>query len=196
MWKYLYKNWAYMGPIIAIYVTFMLLTDAALSYPLLLLWLQFPIYALHEFEEHAWPGGFKEFVNQHIFKVRTAEAPLTPARVFWLNISVIWILFPVAALLAQKIHPAFGLFLPCFSLVNATLHIVFFIALRKYNPGLVMSLFLNYPTGLYTLKIAQDAGLLPMPALLGSFLLSIVLHALMLLLCFYWYKQFKKTQNA
>jgi hypothetical protein len=45
----------------------------------------------------------------------------------------IWILFPIAAILAQNVSPEFGLLLPIFGLFNATLHIIMYIVKGKYT---------------------------------------------------------------
>src|SRR5947207_996180 len=107
MLPYLHKNWAYAGILIALYTTLVLLCMAPqLDTFILLVWLQFPVYLVHEFEEHAYPGGFQQFVNRNIFHVYDRDVPFNEKRIFWINILIVWALFPLAAIASQFIHPA------------------------------------------------------------------------------------------
>jgi hypothetical protein len=195
MLQYLHKNWSHAGILIAIYVTLVLLCMAPyLDLFTLLVWLQFPVYLVHEFEEHTYPGGFKQFVNRTVFQVYDQDIPLTVERVFWINILAVWFLFPLTAVAAQLIHPAFGILTPCFSLVNASLHIVGAIIKRTYNPGLVASIFLNYPLGAYALFVAYDAGYLIPSYLLCALLISLGVHIALLGMALYWYRVWLKNK--
>ena len=189
MLQYLYKNWAQSGILIAIYVTLVLLCMAPqLDTYILLIWLQFPVYLVHEFEEHAYPGGFKNFINKVVFHIQDQDIPLTDKRVFWINILAVWFLFPLTAVAAQFIHPALGLLTPCFSLMNATLHIVNGVARSFYNPGLLISVFLNYPIGLSALYVAYTKGCLIHSYLVCALLFSLAVHVAMVVMAFYWYR--------
>ena len=53
---------------------------------LFLIFIQIPVYLLHQFGEHAWPGGFKNYVDQQIFKASNMNYPLTDISAFWVNI--------------------------------------------------------------------------------------------------------------
>jgi hypothetical protein len=46
-------------------------------------WMLIPVYACHQIEEHAWPGGFQQYVNAHAFGVTDRAWPLDHAAVFW-----------------------------------------------------------------------------------------------------------------
>ncbi len=190
MLSYLYKNWAFMGLGIAFYTTLLLFSSyAILPYFIFLVWLQFPVYLLHEFEEHAFPGGFQHMINKKIFGSIQDNVLLNEERIFWINIGAIWILFPLFAVLAQTVNPAFGVLLPCFGLFNATTHIIAAVVKRMYNPGLLISIFLNYPTGLYTLKVAQQQGYLTTFSLWGSFIFAAVIHIMMIFYIIFWHKR-------
>ena len=58
-----------------------------------LLWLQLPIFMLHEFEEYVLPGGFKSFFN-HDTVFASPEpgdnTPLDDGYVFFVNIVIAW----------------------------------------------------------------------------------------------------------
>jgi len=58
---------------------------------LFLIWLQVPIYLLHQFEEHAISGGFKDFVNKKVFKILDGDYPLDDVSIFWINIPIVWV---------------------------------------------------------------------------------------------------------
>lgn len=182
MRHYLYSHWAESTLILAIGITAVLLSFLpSTPWFLFLIWLQFPVYLIHEFEEHVFPGKFRQFINREVFHSQNDNAPLTPAAVFWINILAIWILFPLAAILAQNVSPEFGLLLPIFGLFNASLHIIMFIVKRKYNPGFAVSLLLNYPTGIYTLYVLKENGLLLSTPLALAIVVTVAAHALIIL---------------
>lgn len=183
MKQYLYAHWADSCIFMAIALTVVLLSFLPQTpWALFLVWMQFPVYLIHQFEEHFYPGHFREFINKEIFKSMRPDAPLTPGAVFWINILVIWILFPLAAVLAQNVSMAFGVFLPVFGLFNATLHILMFIIKRRYNPGLLVSTFINYPTGFYTLWVLNNQGLMTNMHLYSALVISFLLHAMMIVM--------------
>lgn len=164
----------------------------AIGEVMFLVWLQLTVYLLHQTEEHFWPGGFKQFINKKIFHSTIPDSPLNEASVFWINIPFIWILFPVAAVIAQNGYCAIGSFLPVFGMTNATTHIMAGLIKRAYNPGLVVSLLLNIPTGFYTLKTMLIAGCVT-PAIIGVMLLvSIAMHIGMVIFALSRYRKMRK----
>lgn len=179
MRQYLYQHWAESTLILALSISILLLSFLSVTpWYLFLIWLQFPIYLVHEFEEHVFPGKFKEFINREVFHSQNSNAPLTTVAVFWINILAIWLLFPLAAILAQNVAPEFGLLLPIFGLFNASLHIIMFFVKRKYNPGLVISVILNYPSGIYTLYVLAQNGFTSVLSLSIALLVTVLAHAL------------------
>ena len=195
MLRYLHKNWSHAGILIAVYVTLVLLCMACqLDLFILLIWLQFPVYLVHEFEEHTYPGGFKQFVNKSVFSVYDQDIPLNDERVFWINILAVWFLFPLTAIAAQFIHPALGLLTPCFSLMNASFHIISGIVKRSYNPGLLASIFLNYPLGVYALYMAYCEGYLLSSCLAGALFISFAVHIVMIGMAVYWYRSWLRKK--
>lgn len=125
----------------------------------LLIWLQVPVYLLHQFEEHAWPGGFKEFVGKIVFK-RDDGGPLDERSIFWINIPIVWIGFPIFAALATILIDL-GIWIIYLSLINGAFHIIVALRLRRYNPGVVISLLLNVPLSIYTLIRLTELGSIP-----------------------------------
>ena len=182
MRQYLYRHWADSTLILAIFMIVLLLSSfSTLPWVVLLIWLQFPVYLIHEFEEHVYPGKFREFVNREVFHSSREDFPLTIPAVFWINILAIWVLFPLSAILAQNISPAFGLLLPIFGLFNASLHIIMLLVKRKYNPGVIISILLNYPTGIYTLYVLDKDGFISGTGLSIAIAITVLAHAVMIL---------------
>lgn len=173
---YIYQHWAKIGlGIAAVCFPFFFYFEGALFW----IWIQIPVYLVHEFEEHGWPGGFREFANREILH----KEALTVRNVFWINLLTVWILFPVCALLAQGLDLGIGVFLPWFSLFNAATHVGAWAVLKKYNPGLGASLALNIPVGIAALVVLGREGVLgfgnSLAAIAAAFLihLAIILYA-------------------
>lgn len=183
MKNYLYENWAHSTLFMAVSLILVFASSfTTMPLVILLIWLQFPVYLIHQFEEHVYPGHFKEFINRTIFKSAVENVPLSTKAVFWINILAIWFLFPIGAVCAQNISPEFGVLLPVFGLFNASLHILMFIIKKCYNPGLFVSVTLNYPTGIYTLWILDKERYMTSWALFSSLIITILAHALILVL--------------
>lgn len=183
MKNYLYQHWAESTLIMGIALTVVLLSFLPTTpWMLFLIWFQFPVYLFHQFEEHVYPGHFKEFINTQIFHSQDPNSPLSTSNVFWINILAIWFLFPIGAVCAQNISIEYGLLLPIFGLFNATLHILMFLIKRRYNPGLLVSTFLNYPTGIYTLWVLAQNNVMTCWNVGISLLITILAHALIIVL--------------
>ena len=179
----------------AIYIALVLFSSMhALDLVIFLIWLQFPIYLIHEFEEHAFPGGFKNFINRELFHITNRnDMPLNDADIFWINIPAIWLLFPLGGILAQHVNPSIGAILPYFALFNATLHILVLIIKRKYNPGVLVSIVLNYPTGIYTLIAMHQAHLLTLWTNVYSIIIAIIGHLVIVLFAVNKLKKYKTS---
>lgn len=88
------------------------------------------------------------------------DAPiLSPREAYWINVGVVWVLFPASAVAAMAVDPAWGLWVPCFTVLNGLSHIIAGIKDRRYNPGLVASLILNVPVGTAGILILADADI-------------------------------------
>ena len=176
MTNWLYKNWAKLCIILSIIVTVIIFlivkTDNVI---LFLIWIQIPIYLLHQFEEHSWPGGFKKFVNKEIFNVEAGEYPLNDTNIFWINVPIIWVLMPIFAALSY-VNLFFGLWIPYFAVFNSLTHVIGAIVKRKYNPGLFVSLILGIPVATYTLWLFYTLIYVPLIITLLSLLAVMLLH--------------------
>lgn len=164
-----YRHWMLACPPMAAVIGAVLLSSPPAELALTLVWLQFVVYLLHESEEHVWPGGFKDYVNARVVgpalharypgaTVPDHDFPLDDRAVFWINISFVWVAFPLFAVLAGTVDMRFGLLPPWLGIVNASVHILTAILKRGYNPGLLVSVCLNIPTGIWTLGVLGAAG--------------------------------------
>ena len=158
---WLKKEWAKVGLILSIYLFVMLFVFVRkYDFVLFILLLQTPLYMLHQTEEYIFPGGFGKFFNTKIFNLATEDKPLDENFIFYVNVILIWIVLPVFGLLST-LNYSFGLWLPYFSLFAGVAHIALALKARKlYNPGLLMSLFINIPVGLWSILYIMGQGLI------------------------------------
>ena len=131
-----------------------LLLDA-LGLAVWLVYLQLPVYMLHQYEEHA-NGAFKAAVNG----MRTdGREPFTDTNLLWINVGLVWGTFIVLLYAARYIDLALGLVAPYGMLLNGLLHTRVALARRRTNPGLWTSLVLFLPVGAGSIYwIGQLAG--------------------------------------
>jgi hypothetical protein len=175
MVNWLYKNWAKLSVLLAIVLTIFIIIFIKLeNIVLFLIWIQIPIYLLHQFEEHAW-NGFKNYINVKVFKVQEGNFPLNEKNIFWINIPIIWILMPIFAGLSS-INIMFGLWIPYFAVFNSLSHVIFSIRNWEYNPGLIVSLILGIPVGTYTLIIFYTYITVPLIISIISIFFALLLH--------------------
>ncbi len=120
-------------------------------------YLQLPLYMLHQWEEHA-DDRFRRYVNQHIAGGREA---LTPLATFWINALGVWATAIIALNLAACVQLSLGLIGVYLLLVNGLAHIGPAVRNRAYNPGLWTALLLFLPVGgwsCYVISTASGAG--------------------------------------
>ena len=102
-----------------------------------------------------------------ILKLKTEDKPIDENFIFYVNVILIWVILPTFGLLAAKDYQ-YGLWIPYFSFFAGIAHIALGIKAGKlYNPGLIVSLFLNIPVGIWSImylathQIIQNAFLTP-----------------------------------
>ena len=196
--KWLYENWMKATPFLAFYtfvLVFLYVKDV--NYPLYLIWLQGIIYWVHEFEEYILPGGFLAFFNHNMMRSNQDEYPLTKVGSFWINIPLVYVAMSFSALLAHFFGLEWGLWTAYFSFLNAFAHaIMFFIFGRKYNPGLIISIFLNIPFAIYMVWYFFDNNLVTTQGNIISIIVAIIAQASMMIYGFgYLVPKMKKEQN-
>ena len=193
--KWLYENWMKATIFLAVYTFILLwLYVREQNYALFLIWLQTPIYWAHEFEEYICPGGFLDFFNRNMMGSTRGDKPLDKVGSFWINIPLVYILMPAAGLMAHFLGIEWGLWTAYFSFLNAFAHVVmFFLFGRKYNPGLVVSILLNIPLGIYTIWFFLTNDLVSTGANILSIIVGIIAQASMMVYGFaYLVPQSKK----
>lgn len=122
--------------------------------PLGLVYLQLPIYMLHQYEEHTG-DRFRRWVNNMLGHGREV---LTPIATFWINSLLVWLLDLVALYLACFVDLSLGLIAIYLPLLNSLGHIVPAIVTRKYNPGLLTSAVVFLPVGLLSACVVSRAA--------------------------------------
>lgn len=158
--KWLYDNWYKSTLFLAVYLlVFLILFVLKTDFALFLIWLQFVVYLIHQFEEYILPGGFVAFFNKNLLQSKMADYPLDKRASFWINIPIIFIAFPLSAILAGTLDIAIGIWTAYFSVINAASHVGMSFK-YKYNPGLLVSMFLNIPVGLYTIYFFASENLI------------------------------------
>jgi hypothetical protein len=174
MMNWLYRNWAKLSIFLAIILTILIITLIKNNYLLFLIWIQIPIYLLHQFEEH-FNEGFKNYINNKVFGVEKGEFPLNDQNIFWINIPIIWILMPLFGLLSIN-NLLFGLWIPFFALINSLSHVIFSLRNHEYNPGIIVSILLGIPISTYTIYIFYTYLKIPVFISLISILFAIIIH--------------------
>lgn len=172
-------NWVYGGFLAALML--LALTPVLSSgWPLALrlVWLQLPIYMLHQYEEHDG-DRFRLFINVNI---GGGEEVLSRFAVALINIGGVWGVNAVAFGLAARVHVGLGLIAVYLSLINGISHCLMAAAMRRYNPGLVTSILLFIPLGIATLWVmAGTRGITSMDHAIG-FTVALLIHAGIVLL--------------
>ena len=194
---WLKRDWAKAGLLISIFLfVFLFVFVKDTDFVLFLLLLQTPLYMLHETEEYIFPGGFGKFFNMEIMKFETPDKPLDENFIFYINVILVWIILPVFGLLALQ-NLQYGLWIPYFSLFAGIAHIALGIKARKrYNPGLIISLLLNIPVGVWSVLYLVEQGLIPNIFLNPHFFIGLGVNLALPVLGFVKYQQYLRTLAA
>ncbi len=168
------RSWVYGGFLSGI-LMLVLLPEIARNWSsaLLAVFLQLPIYMLHQYEEHD-NDRFRRFVNRTIGGGREV---LSPQAVFVINVPGVWGVIAASFLLASNVALGYGLIAVYLTLVNAVVHLVGAAATRSYNPGLGTAAFLFLPTGLFGVRALQQSGEVGWEYHLLGLLIAIGIHA-------------------
>jgi hypothetical protein len=174
------ENWSKATLTSAIFVTMLLsLFVMKQNFALFLIWVHFPVYLLHQFEEYISPGGFLAFFNTKILGSRDPEFPLDKRRSFWINVPLIFVAFPVSAILATEFGLSFGIWLAYFSVANAFSHVVMFFQ-HRYNPGFWVSVLVNIPVGVFTIWYFASHALISIYAHAAGLLIGLAVQGVLM----------------
>ena len=179
-YRWLKEDWAKTGFILSIFLlAFLFVFVRKYDFVVFILLLQTPLYMLHQTEEYIFPGGFGKYFNTKIFKLETEEEPLDQNFIFFVNVILIWIALPVCGLLST-IDYRFGLWIPYFSFFAGIAHVLLAIRAQKlYSPGLIVSLLINIPVGLWSVLFLINHGILKNFFLNPNILIGFGLNALL-----------------
>lgn len=122
-----------------------------LSLAQFLVFLQLPIYMIHQYEEHA-NGKFKIWVNQLMAGGREA---MSDEAILVINIVGVWIVDLVSLYLCLYVHLVWGLIAIYLTLINGVIHIAGTLRFRSYNPGLWTSIVLFLPVSILAIRIGD-----------------------------------------
>ena len=160
-YNWLKKEWAKVGVILSIFLFVVLFVIVRqYDFVIFILLLQTPLYMLHQTEEYIFPGEFGKFFNTKIFNLETEDKPLDENFIFFVNVILIWIVLPIFSLLSTQNYQ-YGLWIPYFSFFAGIAHVALAIKAKKiYNPGLIVSLLINIPVGLWSVLHLINIGIL------------------------------------
>ncbi|MDE3155320.1 MAG: HXXEE domain-containing protein [Acidobacteriota bacterium] len=178
MLQRLVTNWVYGGSLAGVLLLLLapLLTrtwPASLAATFLLL----PVYMVHQYEEHD-DDRFRRFVNG---TMGHGHEVLSRGDVFVINVPGVWGVIAISVYLAATVHVGFALIAVYLVLVNAVVHVLPALILRRYNPGLVTALVLFFPFGGFALRQVQQAGGGAAPDQALGLGLAIAIHAAIML---------------
>ncbi len=179
-YRWLKREWPKTGLILSIFLfVFLFVFVRPVDFVVFVLLLQTPLYMLHQTEEYIFPGGFGAYFNRQIFKLESEEGPVDENFIFFVNVILIWIVLPTFGLLST-IDTQFGLWIPYFSFFAGVAHLLLALRAGKlYSPGLVVSVFLNIPVGLWSIHYLIDRGVLHHFFLNVHFFIGLGLNALL-----------------
>ena len=174
--KWIINNWPKSTPFLAAYLTILLvLFVMKQNFALFLIWIQTPVYFLHQFEEYILPGGFVRFFNTKMLGSAKENFPLEEKASFWINMPIIFIAFPLSAILAGQFGLSIGIWTAYFSIINAASHIGMFLR-HRYNPGFWVSLLLNIPFGIYTVYYFASNQIIPITGHIIGLLIALAVQ--------------------
>lgn len=160
-WHWLVEEWQwpYAGAVAALplLVVFPILWSAE-GLALALVFLQLPLYMLHQLEEHAGER-YRLYVDGLLGGGREV---LGRTMIFWVNALAVWALFLLVLLLAQYVDLGLGLIAIYVAGFNALTHLASAAATRGYGPGLWSAIALLLPGaawGAYEVNRVAGPGL-------------------------------------
>ncbi len=195
-YRWLKKEWAKVGVILSIFLfVFLFVFVRKTDFIVFILLLQTPLYMLHQTEEYIFPGGFGKYFNTKIFNLKTYDKPVDENFIFFVNVILIWIVLPAFGLLST-INYQYGLWIPYFSFFAGIAHVALAIKAKKiYNPGMIVSLLINIPIGLWSILHLINVGILNYFFLNPHILVGLGLNAILPVMGAILFKNYKKSIN-
>ena len=147
-------------------------------------WLAMVIYLLHNVEEY----GIDLFGQRHAFPDAICavlglppypDCPLPPAFYLAVNISLLWIGAPIAALLSRR-HPLVGLTFYGLIFTNGLVHVAPLAAGVGYGPGTLSAVILFFPVSAWVAHACFGKGRLSYKAMALLVANGVILHAILM----------------
>jgi hypothetical protein len=118
---WLIREWPYAGFLAGLLLLALVpLWVSGMGLVIGVIYLQLPVYMLHQLEEHAG-DRFRRFVNDRVAGGRNA---LTSEATLVINVGGVWMVNVIALYLAMYVSPALGLISVYLTLVNAVVHVL------------------------------------------------------------------------
>lgn len=180
--------WAIIGGVIAVFLIVLTFYIARYKFYFVeaIAILNLAFLMLHQFEEYVIPGGFKEFFNRMIYNpVGIIHDRLNNRSIFLINVILGWGVYTFSMLyLSFPFSYELVMGLVWANLINGLLHLSFVYRLKRYNPGLITSVFILIPFGMLSINSYIELQLLTgwgwagslIGALLGIWLVPMIIH--------------------
>lgn len=150
-----------------------------------LAWAATAAYLLHQFEEHGVDAqgaayAFRGVLCAAFGFAEAAACPIPEAFITAVNLPVVWLAGPIAALLGRR-WPAIALGYLSVPAVNAVAHIGPAVAAGAYNPGLLTAVLLFLPLSLWAFRVALRRPDLGWPAVAAALVGGVAVHAVLMI---------------
>lgn len=168
------RNWVYGGALAGLLLLALApLVLAGWPAAFVAVFLQLPVYMLHQYEEHD-DDRFARFLAE---RFGGGHPVLSRFDIFVVNIPGVWGVNLISIWLAAWLGVGFGLIGVYLTVVNGLVHIGQGIALRRYNPGLATAILMFLPLGIWALWEVQATGAAELHHHALGLLLAVLIHA-------------------
>lgn len=181
---FVFHAWPYAGLVLAAGLLAYLLRAPRPSDPAWVLKLLWPMYLVHQFEEHGIDlhGQHYSFLGGLCTTLgfpNLADCPADPGFIFAVNALGCWIAFSLPFAYAQS-RPLIAACAWGIPITNAFMHIGAALSHRAYNPGVLTSIVLFIPLSLWMLRSLLRARAVKNSDLLRILATGIATHAILL----------------
>jgi hypothetical protein len=152
--------------------------------PVWLAWAAATAYMIHNVEEY----GIDMFGRVHAFPDALCttlrlgaypDCPVPPAFYLAVNIALIWVAGPLAALLSRR-HALIGYSFFGLEVTNGMAHVVPMLLGRGYSPGTLSAILLFFPLFIWVARTQFGAGRIPYKGLAAIVFAGVVCHAILI----------------
>jgi hypothetical protein len=193
IWTWFDIAWPWIGLLAAMILLILLFASNLLRQnsqikrwrdPIWLSWLAIPIYMLHEFEEygidflgnrHAFPDGLCNNLGLGDYP----QCPVPHEFYLYVNIPLVWVIALIAAMLSWR-NSYLGLGLYSVIVSNGFVHIMTFLLMRKYNPGVFTSFVIFLPSFFWIFKCCFSKTGFPRRGITVLVITGILLHVILI----------------